>query len=111
MKERLSKADWTVLSSLKKLRDGEEARVLWPSVADPDVPIGYRHGKLAIETIPGKVVKGTRVPDKQGAVFFEWPQEKIKDWIRNAGRVQIESPGQVEVKRESTKHGGTRRLG
>lgn len=110
MKERVAKADWTVLSSLKKLKDGEEARVLWPSVADPDVPIGYRYGKLAIETIPGKVVKGTRVPDKQGAVFFEWTSTGMEVGTRG-GRIEITMPKQCEVKREKTAHGHSRRMG
>lgn len=112
VKDRIAKTDWTVLASLKKMKDGEEARVLWPKLADSEARIGYRYGRLSIETIPGKVGKdGTRKPDTRGAVFFEWGMGDPAMGNEFADRIQITMPKQVEVKRESTKHGHSRRMG
>lgn len=116
MKDRIAKKDWTTVSSLKKLEDGEKARVFWPKEAhgDPDRPLGYRYGRISVETIPGKVEAGVRTPDKRGAVFFEWVEVQANiqtDTEEQLGRIQIEYPKQVEVRREKSASGGTRRLG
>ena len=110
----LLKKEWVELSSLKKLQNGEEARVMWPSEANSQ-NIAWRYGWIEVAThnpVP-QLPEDVRPPKPyRGRVFFVWERGELeKQSPRDLGRIEIENPRQVEVKRAVSRESGTRRLG
>lgn len=108
------RTDWTSVSSLANLQDGEEARVQWPEKIGTgpkgSTRMGWRHGTIRVETIGGeRDLTGVFTPVRPIAFFLTWDRNPAQGY--GAGQVQIDFSGQVEVKRAVTKSGSTRRLG
>lgn len=77
----MKRASWKNLSSLHKLKDGEAARVLWPTDATQPAGVPYREGFVS------------RVYDRGGEqILFRWDDDPLN-------RIGISSPRQVEVMR------------
>lgn len=97
--------NWVTVSSLKKLKGGEAARVLWPPDGTDPSRIPYREGFLEIEEWqPKRNEDGVLPPKQRGLVFFRW-NDNAED------RIEVFMPRQVEVLRNKSKTGSSRRLG